>query len=353
MGALHLPKRRYSEASMAFIKGECRSRLFDAPQNGTLGNPVKTRPIPYDPAAFSADTHPGRFFLQPDCPATPVYVLVPGQQSSGQGCPSEQMGPSYISLSTGPTSDQSTPAGQNPGDPSHLSLPPLAVSNVVDPCDGDGSGATSSPPLLQVCSAGHDGGPVPALPGPSGGREHFRGHYNQSIGHLDLNDGDMDFLSGHLADGTASNYGYAFRQFKLFCDSNNVNPFTCTPSAVVTINCHSSAIAKFHAGYNGAPIGGHFLVCRAVKAVFRRRPPFPKYIATFDIEPVLRYVANLEPLATLSLKMLSLKSAFLMSFSTLSRVSSLCRMGPNVQYGRVSIFYYIIFSIYIHFFRIV
>ena len=188
------------------------------------------------------------------------------------------------------------------------------------------------------------------LPGPSGGRAHFWGHYRHTVGHSDLDGEDMDFLAGHLAVDTASGYGYAFNHFKTFCEDKNVDPFTCSPSVVIkyirfkfnegysysTINYHRSSISKFHAGFEGSPIGEHFLVCQALKSVFRQRPPLPKYLSTFDIQPVLNYIANLEPLSSLSLKALTMKTFFLICFSTLSRVSSVARLGPAVKESRVS-----------------
>ena len=90
-------------------------------------------------------------------------------------------------------------------------------------------------------------------------------------------------------------------------------------------------------GFGCTPIGEHALVCQAVKAAFRLWPPLPKYNATFDISSVLEYVAGLEPLSLLSLKLLTFKTLFLMSFCTISRVSSVARLGSAVQEGRVSI----------------
>ena len=188
------------------------------------------------------------------------------------------------------------------------------------------------------------------LPGPSSSLSYFRDSFTQSVAEHGLDNEDLDFLSNHLADGTSSGYGCAFKEFSTFCSTLNVCPYTCAPSIVVkylrkkyengssysTVNLHRCAISKLHAGFGGGSIGEHPLVSQAVKAVFRLRPPLPKYRTAFDISTVLDYVASLEPLHTLPLKQLTLKTLFLMSFSTISRVSSCARMGPAVEKGKVS-----------------
>ena len=95
------------------------------------------------------------------------------------------------------------------------------------------------------------------------------------------------------------------------------------------MNYHRSAISKFHTGVAGIPIGEHPLVCQAVKAVFRIRPPLPKYQSTFDMVPVLVHLST-QPTDCLSLKQLTLKTLFLTVYSSLSRVSSIARLGPSI-----------------------
>ena len=163
----------------------------------------------------------------------------------------------------------------------------------------------------------------------------------------DLDQDDLDFLSNHLASETASGYGYVFRKFRIFCEQLFADPLTCPPSVIVkylrymsvsgaeysTINFHRSAISKFHASVDGSPVGEHPLVAQAVRAVFRLKPPLPKYQATFDIVPVLNYVRSL-PTDSISLKQLSFKALFLTVYSSISRVSSMARLGPSLKEHR-------------------
>ena len=102
-----------------------------------------------------------------------------------------------------------------------------------------------------------------------------------------------------------------------------------------TINYARSAISKLHSGFDGIPAGQHILVKQAVKAAFRLRPPLPKYKNTFDITIVLTYVKQiLGNNSFLSLRLLTLKTLFLLSFSSLSRVSTICRLSPDIEQHR-------------------
>ena len=102
-----------------------------------------------------------------------------------------------------------------------------------------------------------------------------------------------------------------------------------------SVNLLRSVVSKFHKGADGKSMGEHHLVSQAVKAVFRLRPPIPKYKSIFDIVPVLDYVASLEPLKDLSLKLLTLKAFFLVTTCTISRVSSVNRLIAEVEESKV------------------
>ena len=53
------------------------------------------------------------------------------------------------------------------------------------------------------------------------------------------------------------------------------------------------------------------------------------------MNPVLNFIANLGPLEELSLKMLTLKTFLLVTFTTISRVSSVARLRKEVQETQV------------------
>ena len=84
------------------------------------------------------------------------------------------------------------------------------------------------------------------------------------------------------------------------------------------------------------PVGEHPLVSQAVKAVFRLKPPLPKYQSTFDIVPVLAYMRTLNT-HTISLQLLTYKALFLTVYSNICRVSSIARLGPSLTEQRESV----------------
>ena len=157
---------------------------------------------------------------------------------------------------------------------------------------------------------------------------------------------DLEFLSHHLSTGTKNGYGYAFNKFVKFCSNLSADPFTCTPVVLVkyirflfeegasysTVNFHRSCVAKFHYGIDGISIGKHHLVSQAVKAVFRLRPPLPRYSATYDISVVFSYLKTLVPNETLPLKLLTLKTLFLLTSAVIFRVSSVRVCGSDITF---------------------
>ena len=280
----------------------------------------------------------------------PLHVLVPRQQGSGTGCIAPSLGQSHVSVSSSSTSPKSAKTCKRAGDRSHSDLPSVADVSLVGLGNGDDGGATTPPPPLQGGSESCGRGSGSSLPGSSSGSTHFERSFNVSQAALNLEDADLEFLSNHLSAGTKTGYGYVFRKFSSFCSNLHTDPFSCTPTVLVkyirylyengaqyrTVNHHRSSISKFHAGVAGVAIGSHPLVCQAVKAVFRLRPPLPRYVTTFDITKVFAYFQSLPTNEDLTLKQLSLKSLFLLTSACVSRVSSVSSLGPTVKVFKVS-----------------
>ena len=66
---------------------------------------------------------------------------------------------------------------------------------------------------------------------------------------------------------------------------------------------------------------------------------------TFDICRVFTHIQSLPSNEELSLKTLSLKTLFLLTAATISRVSSVCRLGPVLRVFEVSFYIEIIYFI--------
>ena len=121
---------------------------------------------------------------------------------------------------------------------------------------------------------------------------------------------------------------------------------TCSPAVIVkylramfekgsqyrTINFIRSSISKLHQGFGLLPAGEHPYRKQACEAAFRLRPPFPKNKTTFRMKFVLEYVATiLGNNVLLTLKWLTRKTIFLIAFSSLSRVSTISRLGSSIE----------------------
>ena len=276
--------------------------------------------------------------------------MVSRQQRSSAGCIVASVGQSNLPVPSCPTPVESPKISKRTEDFGNLSVPSLANSSLVVFGSGHVSCPTTPTSSLQTGTNRNGRRSGTSIPGPSSGSLHFSRNFSASHSALDLEDADLEFLSNHLSNGTKSGYGYAFKAFSSFCTNLGVDPFTCPPSVVVkyirhmynansqyrTVNHHRSSISKFHMGVNGVPIGSHPLVCQAVKAVFRLRPPLPKYMTTFDITKVFNYIKKLPPNEELSLKQLSYKALFLLISACISRVSSVSSLGPTVKVFEVS-----------------
>ena len=226
----------------------------------------------------------------------------------------------------------------------------MAVVNVVELSNRDVSAPSVTAVSLPFNIDEHSGRVDPVLPRSVSCSRDFRVHYKNSMTHENLDEEDLTFLSKHISSGTSKKYAYIFKHFNDFCVERNANPYTCSPSLLVkylrlkyesgasysTVNLIRSAVSKFHTGQFGRPIGEHALVSQAVRAVFRLNPPLPKYRSTFDISPVLNFIATLDPLDSLSLKQLTLKTFFLLANCTLSRVSSVARLRSEVEKCKVN-----------------
>jgi len=89
------------------------------------------------------------------------------------------------------------------------------------------------------------------------------------------------------------------------------------------LGTHRSAISLLTLNSTGERIGENKLVVRFMKGVSKLRPPKPKYQNTWDPAPVLSYLCTLEPLASISLELLTLKLIMLIALATGQRQQTL------------------------------
>ena len=126
------------------------------------------------------------------------------------------MGSPDIPVPPSPSVDQSVTEGQKRGDPSNSCVSSVAIRSVVHNDTGDVGCSSSTPASLQdMCKTPNL--PQDALLGSLNGGTHFREEFGRSLASHDLDEADINFLSGHLANQSASGYFYAFEKFKQFC----------------------------------------------------------------------------------------------------------------------------------------
>ena len=296
---------------------------------------------------FSNKSNAGYLCLKGDQKAPKIHELVPGSSSSGKRCNAASMGQDKLCLSSRANDPEGVAEDGERKDQDGDDLAKVAVSVVVATRPESVGGSDPTPAKLQVCP--DDGGQVPDPPlhGPLGGGAHpVKSNLNFTSDPV-LN----DFLAQSLSKGTQKGYNSSYSKFVAYCSSKNMQPESCSPEDIAkylhflfqsgsrysSINLARSAISKFHVGFNGTPAGQHKIVCNAVKAVFRLRPPLPKYKETYDVTIVLDYLKSLPPNSQLSLKQLSYKTLFLLTVATISRVSSVAQLGPDLSINKVNV----------------
>ncbi len=86
-----------------------------------------------------------------------------------------------------------------------------------------------------------------------------------------------------------------------------------------------AAIASFRSPLGGQSIGRHALVVSFLKGARRLHPPCPPSVPPWDLEVVLRVLSQppFEPLVSVDLKELSLKTALLLALASAKRIGDL------------------------------
>jgi len=139
---------------------------------------------------------------------------------------------------------------------------------------------------------------------------------------------------------TQSNYDSLFSKWSRWCSQRNGNPIEGPVEDVANfpadlfkegylyrlLNSYRSAISALHSKVDGYSIGQHPLVTRMLKGVFNERPSVAKYSAFWDVAVVLKYLKGLGTNDTLSLRLLTIKSAMLMALTRPARSVDLSKL---------------------------
>ena len=147
-------------------------------------------------------------------------------------------------------------------------------------------------------------------------------------------------------------YGVGFRYWTQFCRRNQLDE--AAPSSVNlinflqfeyevnkrqyrTINTYRSAVSSTLGTCPrlGTPIGQDPLVCRFMRGLHRLRPPRTKLFPNWEIVKVLNQLLTWGEAKQLSLRNLSIKTAFLVAIVCYKRPSDLCNMQVVENYWQL------------------
>ncbi len=149
----------------------------------------------------------------------------------------------------------------------------------------------------------------------------------------------IDTLTEARAPSTRRLYASKWGVFVKWCHQAHIDPVTCTVLNVLsflqyrldsgslpsTLKVYVAAIAAFRSPQGGQSIGRDPMVVSFLKGARRLHPPRPPSIPPWDLEVVLRALSQppFEPLTSVGLKELSLKTTLLLALASAKRIGDL------------------------------
>ncbi len=141
------------------------------------------------------------------------------------------------------------------------------------------------------------------------------------------------------APSTRQTYALKWSLFATWCSSRREDPRRCTIWVVLsflqerlerrlspyTLKVYVAAIAAHHDAVDGRSLGKHELIVRFLKGARRMNPSRPPLVPSWDLSIVLAGLQRgpFEPLDSVELKFLSLKTALLTALTSIKRVGDL------------------------------
>ena len=149
--------------------------------------------------------------------------------------------------------------------------------------------------------------------------------------------------------GTHKQYDVYIKKWTTFCLQRKINSREPNVNHVLTflhqfhnrqlsystINTARSALSSYLMGFQfpgtSYTVSTHPFVVRYLKGVFNCRKPTSRYHETWDVTPVLNYIASLYPLEPLSLKDLTFKLVILLALTSGQRCQTLTFLHTNTM----------------------
>ena len=149
----------------------------------------------------------------------------------------------------------------------------------------------------------------------------------------------MATIQSARAVSTRALYTLKWRSFERWCAARQHDPINCALGVILeflqqlfdegkaasTLKVYMAAISACHAGINGSSPGSHPLASRFMAGVRRLRVPERHLIPSWDLLVVLRALTGppFEPLETVDIKFVSLKTALLLALTSAKRVGDM------------------------------
>ncbi|KAI2661076.1 ORF V: Enzymatic polyprotein [Labeo rohita] len=149
----------------------------------------------------------------------------------------------------------------------------------------------------------------------------------------------IETITQSRAPSTRQAYALRWGLFVDWCSSREEDPQRCTIAVVLsflqeklerrlspsTLKVYVAAIAAYHDAVDGTSLGKHQLIVRFLRGARRVNPPRLHPIPSWDLSIALQGLreAPFEPLASVELKYLSLKTALLTALASIKRVGDL------------------------------
>ncbi len=146
-------------------------------------------------------------------------------------------------------------------------------------------------------------------------------------------------IASARAPSTRRAYTLKWNLFVEWCSSHQEDPRICSIRAVLsflqqrlerrlspsTLKVYVAAISTHHDPVEGKSVGKHNLVVRFLRGARRLNPPRPPSLPSWDLALVLRALitAPFEPLQSVELKFLSMKTLLLTALASIKRVGDL------------------------------
>ncbi len=282
------------------------------------------------------------------CPGRPVCisrnhplprVLLPNRGNARHGCTGTQLAPGPAQICVPPSEPTSTDTVQDQGGRGAglVSGSILAQQDLVPgthaPRDSP-SLANSSEEGSAFSETGH---PMAPAPGPVETPRMVPGWDAEVL--ADLPQEVALTITSARAPSTRRAYTLKWNLFVEWCSSHQEDPRRCSIRAVLsflqqglerrlspsTLKVYVAAISAYHDPVEGKSVGKHNLVVRFLRGARRLNPPRPPSLPSWDLALVLRALitAPFEPLQSVELKFLSMKTILLTALASIKRVGDL------------------------------